>query len=214
MDAPHPGRGPHGRGPVAEGDHGQVRRGGGEPAGGIPAPAAVLTGTGHRQRMQRLHQHGPQARHRPGQVGAHPPGDAGGPEKAVVRGAVRDTGRVRGRRTLDKPGAERRASQANQLPRGRRSARPGHRRNGPARPAHLLTRIGDGDCSRRGRDQVPAAAARAGRASQPARPSRRTASPADAPPGSPASARSRPAALPSPHAARSAAARRSRAGLP
>jgi len=45
-------------------------------------------------------------------------------------------------------------------------------------------------------------------------PSRRVASSARPPPGSPAFARWRPTALPSPHAARSAAVRRSRAGRP
>ena len=88
-DAPHPGCGPHGRGPLAENDRGEVRHGGGEPADGIAAPATVLIDVGHRQRMQRLHQQGPQAGHRRGQVSAHPPGDAGGPEKTVVPGAFR-----------------------------------------------------------------------------------------------------------------------------
>jgi hypothetical protein len=48
---PSPRSGVQGRGPVAEGDRGQVRRSGGEPADGIPAPAAVLIDTSHRQRM-------------------------------------------------------------------------------------------------------------------------------------------------------------------
>jgi hypothetical protein len=61
MDAPDPGRGPLGHRPLAEGDRGQVRRGGGEPADRVPAPATVLIDTSHRQRM---HEQGPQPRHR------------------------------------------------------------------------------------------------------------------------------------------------------
>jgi hypothetical protein len=60
LDAPHPGRGSPGRCQVAEGECGEVRRGGGEPADRIPASATVLIDAGHRQRMQRLHQQGPQ----------------------------------------------------------------------------------------------------------------------------------------------------------
>jgi hypothetical protein len=107
MNAPHPGRGPHGRGPVAEGDRGKVRRGGGQPADGIAAPATVLIDAGHHQRMQRLHQQRPQPRHRRGQVRAHPPGDAGRPEQAVVPRAFRHTRRKRIRRALDKAGRSR-----------------------------------------------------------------------------------------------------------
>jgi|GEM_PF-1709805 len=224
MDAPHPGRSVQGRGPVAEGDHGEVRHGGGEPADGIPAPA-MLIGTGDRQRMQRLHQQGPQARHGRGQVSAHPPGDAGGSEKAVVPGAFRHARRKRSRRAIDQAGRGRvqirRVSQANQLPRRHRSARVGQRPVEPGQvgmdnpqSAQLLTRIGVNDCSRPAADdRIPAAAARGDRAGRQC-PSRRTASPVGVPPGRPAVARWRPAALLSPHAARSAAPRRSRAGRP
>ena len=40
--------------------------------------AATGDDAGHGQRVQRLHQQGPQAGRRRGQLGAHPPGDAGG----------------------------------------------------------------------------------------------------------------------------------------
>jgi len=125
MGAPNPRRGSHGRSAVAEGDCSEVLHGGGEPADGIPAPATVLIDTGHRQRVQRVHQQGPQGRHRRGQVSAHPPGDAGGPEKAVVPGVFRQTRRTWSRRTLDKAGRGRvqirRVSQTTQLLRRRRA---------------------------------------------------------------------------------------------
>ena len=139
VDAPHPGRGVHGRGPVAEGDRGEVCHGNGEPADRIPAPAAVLIDTGHRQRMQRLQQQGPQARHRRGQVSAHPPGDAGGPEKAVVSGAFRHTQRERSRRALDKAGVERGVSQANQLLISRRRNAPLSHRHRPVEPGRVFS---------------------------------------------------------------------------
>ncbi len=115
----------------------------------------------------------------------------------------------------------RRVSQANQLPRRHRSARVGQRPVEPGQvgmdnpqSAQLLTRIGVNDCSRPAADdRIPAAAARGDRAGRQC-PSRRTASPVGVPPGRPAVARWRPAALLSPHAARSAAPRRSRAGRP
>jgi len=44
----------------------EVRHGDGERADRIPAPATVLIDAGHRQRMQRLYQQGPQTRHRQG----------------------------------------------------------------------------------------------------------------------------------------------------
>jgi hypothetical protein len=45
----------------------EVRHGDGERADRIlPAPATVLIDVGYRQRMQRLHQQGPQTRHRQG----------------------------------------------------------------------------------------------------------------------------------------------------
>jgi hypothetical protein len=58
--------GSHGRCQVAEGKCGEVRHGDGERADRIPAPATVLIDASHRQRMQRLHQQGPQTRHRQG----------------------------------------------------------------------------------------------------------------------------------------------------
>jgi hypothetical protein len=144
MDAPHPGRGLHGHGPLTEGDRGQVRRGGGEPADGIPAPAAVLIDTSHRQRMQRLHQQGPQSGHRRGQVSAHPPGNAAGPEKAIIRGLFRHTGHIRSRRAPDKTGRGRIQIRRHRSTPGLRPASPdsGHRRTMTARnviPAKLTS---------------------------------------------------------------------------
>ena len=102
MDPADTGRGMLGRSPLTEDDRGQERRGGREPADGIPAPATVLIDTGHRQRMQRLHQQGPQPRNRRGQVPAHPPGHTGRPEKAIICGIFRHTGHIRSRRALER----------------------------------------------------------------------------------------------------------------
>ena len=94
-----------------------------EPAHGIPAPATVLINTGHRQRMQRLHQQGPQPRNRRGQVPAHPPGHTGRPEKAIIRGIFRHTRHIRSRRALNETGRGRMQISRHS---GAPDKRPGH----------------------------------------------------------------------------------------
>ena len=104
VDLPHPVRRGARRGAVAVGGGQHVGRGGGEPAGRVVAPLAVLVDAGHGQRVQRLEQQRPEPGDGHGQVGVQPPRDAAGPEVAVVgRVGGHARGERRGR-ALEQPG--------------------------------------------------------------------------------------------------------------